>query len=185
MLWRLPAGLLLLGLAYESLLVARSGLGLDVEAPERWFLGRSGAATFLFRHALRRRVLIEWVPSAPSGFAFDGAVRSVSVPAFAAASARFTGTPCRLGSQRWPPIPIRVAGPLGLAWWPRRLPADASIRVQPELLRSQFRGRAAIRAVLAADRAQGRAPRFCNFATIDPAIRRESSIGRQRPGSAI
>ena len=92
MLWRLPAGLLLAGLAYESLLIARAGLKFDVEAPERWFLGRPGSATFLFRHSLGRRVLIEWVPSAPSGFAFDGAVRSVSVPAFAAAPARFTGT---------------------------------------------------------------------------------------------
>ena len=140
MLWRLPAGLLLAGLAYESLLIARAGLGLDVEAPERWFLGRPGTATLLFRHALGRRVLIEWVPSAPSGFAFDGAVRSLSVPAFAVASARFTGTPCRLGSQHWPSIRIRVAGSLGLAWWPRRLPTVASIRVLPELLLSQLRG---------------------------------------------
>jgi uncharacterized protein (DUF58 family) len=139
-LWRLPAGLLLAGLAYESLLMARAGLGLAVEAPERWFLGRPGTATFLFRHALGRRVLIEWVPSAPSGFAFDGAVRSVSVPASAAASARFTGTPCRLGPQRWPPIRIRVAGSLGLAWWPRQLPTATSIRVLPELLLSQFTG---------------------------------------------
>lgn len=140
LLWRLPAGLLLAGLAYESSVVARARVRLDIEAPERWFLGRSGAATFLFKHALTRRVLIEWVPSAPSGFLFDGAVRTASIPAFAAASAQFVGTPRRLGLQQWPAMRIRVAGPLGLAWWPKQLAAPASIRVQPELLESQFRG---------------------------------------------
>jgi uncharacterized protein (DUF58 family) len=138
-LWRLPAGLLLLGLAYESVLVARTGLRLEVEAPERWFLGRAGAARLRFEHALARPVLIEWVPSAPSGFTFEASVYRVSVPPFAAAPALFIGTPCRLGLQQWPSVRIRIAGPLGLAWWARRLAARASIRVQPELLLSQLR----------------------------------------------
>jgi uncharacterized protein (DUF58 family) len=140
LLWRLPAGVLLAGLAYESWVVGRARVALGIEAPERWFLGRSGAATFLFRHALKRRILIEWVPSAPSGVVFEGAVRAASIPAGAAASAQFIGTPRRLGLQQWSAMRIRVAGPLGLAWWPRQLAAHASIRVQPQLLQPQFRG---------------------------------------------
>ncbi len=135
-LWRLPAALLLAGLAYESYVVARSGIALQIDAPERWYLGRPASARFLFTHSLTRSVVIELAPSAPKDFAFDGAVVALSLPPFASGTTDFSGTPRRLGLQRWPPMRIRVAGPLGLAWWPKQSAAEFQIRVQPELLPS-------------------------------------------------
>jgi len=40
-LWHLPAAMLLLGLAYESWILSRSGLAFALDAPERLFLARS------------------------------------------------------------------------------------------------------------------------------------------------
>ncbi len=42
----------------------------------------------------------------------------------------------RLGEFDWPPLPGRAAGPLGLAWWPKELRCEQSIKVVPDLLRS-------------------------------------------------
>ncbi len=39
-LWRLPAALLLLGLAYEGWYAGRIGLALQVRTPTHWNLGR-------------------------------------------------------------------------------------------------------------------------------------------------
>jgi uncharacterized protein (DUF58 family) len=135
LLWRLPAAMLLAGLAYESWVVARARLALKVEVPERWFLGRPAAARFSLTHMERRRMAVEIAPSAPHDFAHDGAVRSLSVAALAPAFLDFTCTPRRLGEHRWPPACARVAGPLGLAWWSKRVRDEVSVRVQPELLK--------------------------------------------------
>jgi uncharacterized protein (DUF58 family) len=134
LLWRLPAAMLLAGLAYESWFVARARVALKVEVPERWFLGRPAAARFSFRHVERRRMLLEIVPSAPDDFAHDGAVQSLSVAALTPAFVDFTCTPRRLGAHRWPPARVRVAGPLGLAWWSKQVQDEVGVRVQPELL---------------------------------------------------
>ena len=140
LLWRLPAALLLAGLAYESWVVARAGVALEVEAAERWYLGRAGTAIFCFRHSRRRTLRIEWSPAAPSGFSFERSVHSATLPAAGGVSVPFVGTPRSLGLKDWPAIRIRIAGPLGFAWWPRQLAAGTRIRVQPELLPSQSRG---------------------------------------------
>ena len=64
-LWRLPAAMLLLGLAYESWVIARSGLVFELEPPARLFLGRDCAVRFVCRHGLRRSLEVELAPSAP------------------------------------------------------------------------------------------------------------------------
>jgi uncharacterized protein (DUF58 family) len=134
LLWRLPAGLLLAGLAYESWMVARARLKLKVEVPELWFLGRPAVARFSFTHATHRSMTLEIAPSAPDDFAYEPAVRSLAVAPATAACIDFACTARRLGSHRWSPARVRIAGPLGLAWWSKRVSDQVDVRVQPELL---------------------------------------------------
>jgi uncharacterized protein (DUF58 family) len=144
-LWRLPAALLLVGLAYESWLVSRSGLGVELEAPESFLLGRRCAVRFVFRHRLRRSLHIEVAVSAPDSFEIDGGVMPLRVPAGAPAGLERQVSPSRLGAYSWPTLRARAAGPLRLAWWPRELVCRREVRVLPDLFRSsaEVRGLAA------------------------------------------
>jgi uncharacterized protein (DUF58 family) len=135
-LWYLPLALLLLGLAYEGWLVMRTGLGVAISAAKpRAILGRPAALEMTFTHRLRRALTLEIAADPPATVETDGAVRTLVVPAGAGASMSLTATPRRLGQQAWPPLRARVAGPLGLAWWTRPLPAHFTLSVAPDLLR--------------------------------------------------
>jgi uncharacterized protein (DUF58 family) len=135
-LWRLPGALLLLGLAYESWAVAQCRLMLEVRAPEQLMLGRAAQFLFMVTHALNRDVTLQAAPAAPEHFEMDGAVESAEVPAGGRASIERRVIPCRLGEFDWPDLPARVAGPLGLAWWPRHALCRRRVRVVPDLFRS-------------------------------------------------
>jgi uncharacterized protein (DUF58 family) len=144
-LWRLPGALLLVGLAYESWVVSRAGLIVDIEPPERLFLGRVCVVRFVCRHSLRRNLDIELAPSAPDSFEIDGEVTPLRVPAGAPAGIERRVSPSRLGSYSWPALRSRVAGPLRLAWWPKELSCRRQVRILPDLFRSaaEVRGLAA------------------------------------------
>jgi uncharacterized protein (DUF58 family) len=134
-LWYLSLALLLLGLAYEGWIMLRTGLGVTITtAKPRSILGRPAALEMTFTHRLRRALLLEIAPDSPPSVEMDGAVRTLVVPP-AGASLSLTATPRRLGQQTWPPLRARVAGPLGLAWWTRPLPAQFTLSVAPDLLR--------------------------------------------------
>jgi uncharacterized protein (DUF58 family) len=135
-IWSLPAALLLLGLAYESVVIARAHVHLHIVAPERWFLGRSSSIRFEFRHALKNRTLtLEVAPSAPDGFSRDGTIRAVCVAAGVPAGLQLEVVPRGLGVHIWPPVRARVGGVLRLAWWPQDMQEECAVRVGPDLLR--------------------------------------------------
>lgn len=140
-LWRLPAGLLLLGLAYESVVAARTRVSLSIEPASRWYLGRANHVHMYFGQQSGRPVAIEFAPVAPPGFNLDFAVRALRIPAAAQAAVELAVTPRRLGRFRWPEQRIRVAGPLGLAAWSRRVTADCQAGVVPDLLRDPHAAR--------------------------------------------
>ena len=135
-LWRIPAVLLLLGLAYESWVVARSGLAFDLEMPEQLFLGRSSWIRIVCRHALRRTLALEVAPSAPDDIEIENQITPLLVPAGESAALTRRASASRLGDHSWPSLKTRVAGPLGLAWWPKELICRKRIRVLPDLFRS-------------------------------------------------
>ena len=135
-LWYLSLAVLLLGLAYEGWLMLRTGLGVSIStAKPRWILGRPGAVQMTFSHRLARTLTLEIAPDSPAAVEIDREVRMLVVPAGTGASLSLTATPRRLGNQAWPAVRARAAGPLGLAWWPRPLPAQFTLSVAPDLLR--------------------------------------------------
>lgn len=144
--WRLPATLLLVGLAYESWIISRSALTLELQAPQHFFLGRGTVIRFLCAHALKRTLAIEIAPSAPESFDIENSVESLQLKAGQRATIERRVTPKQLGQCEWPPLRTRTAGPLGLAWWPKRIACPGSVRVLPDLFRNagEVKGAAAM-----------------------------------------
>lgn len=143
-LWRLPAAVLLIGVAYEGLFVRKAALTADVETAARAFLGRDQAAAFAFHNPASRAVCVEYVPVVPVGIEPIGsAARRVTARANSVERDTFQLVPVRLGPQSWPVIPARLRGPLGMAWWSRELRPLLRIAVAPDTLsaaRSRPRG---------------------------------------------
>jgi len=140
-LWRIPAALLLIGLAYEGWFIRKASVTAAVETAQRAFLGREQAAAFAFHNASSRAVSVEYAPVTPVGVEPVGTTtRKIMMPARGAQRDPFTLLATRLGPQIWPVVPARLLGPLGLAWWSRDLRPDARIAVAPDTLRT-VRGR--------------------------------------------
>jgi uncharacterized protein (DUF58 family) len=137
--WRLPALLLLLGLTFEGLFVRRRPLEARVTTAQRAFLGRAQPATFAFANSSGRELALEYLPATPAGFEAVEEPRGVRAPAHATAEDSISILPVRLGKQSWPAVPVRVRGPLGLAWWSLALPAQQLTVIAPDALRTPGR----------------------------------------------
>jgi uncharacterized protein (DUF58 family) len=138
-LWCLPLALLLLGLAYEARIAGRARPRLLLQAPQRWFLGRATPVRFQLSTALARPQSLEIAPTAPPEMSADRSVRTLLVPGRAAASWMLAVTARRLGHYQWPPMQLRLAGVLGLGWWPRSLRPVFALQVVPDILHASER----------------------------------------------
>jgi uncharacterized protein (DUF58 family) len=133
-LWQLPLALLLLGLAFERWMTARASLDLTFDASQRGVLGRKTTLRAMLTQRLARGALVELAPDVPQDVETEARIQSVLVPAGSAGAADLTIVPRRLGEHSWPPMRARIAGPLGLAWWTRKLAPDFRLHVVPALL---------------------------------------------------
>jgi uncharacterized protein (DUF58 family) len=140
-LWRIPAGLLLLGLVVEKFFVSRLPLEAQVATASRAFLGRSQPAAFTFANPGARSLTLEYAPATPAGFAPLPAVRRVVAAARSTVADAVTLLPVRLGPQRWPALPARMLGPFALAWWTIALRPQQQLVVAPDTLHAQVRPR--------------------------------------------
>ena len=140
-LWRLPAALLLLGLALEGVFMRRAPIALGLATAPRAFLGRPQQAEFVFANRAARALEVEYVPATPPGFEMPTTVRRLRVAARGAARDPVTLLPVRLGPQPWPAVPARVLGPLSLAWWTAALRPGERPLIAPDALRTPGRAR--------------------------------------------
>jgi uncharacterized protein (DUF58 family) len=140
-LWRLPAALLLIGLAYEGFFIRRASVTAEIETAPRAFLGREQSAVFAFRNASPRDIAVLYAPVGPVGVEAPGpTTREVITPAGGVRRDPFTLLAVRLGPQVWPLVPARLLGPLRLAWWSRDLQPALRLSVAPDTLQT-VRGR--------------------------------------------
>jgi uncharacterized protein (DUF58 family) len=140
-LWRIPALLLLLGLAVEGFFLRRPPITAHLEGAPRAFLGRALPVTLVFANASARTLELEYAPATPAGLEALTALRRVRVGARGSAQDALTLLPVRLGPQQWPALPARVLGPLGLAWWSSALHPAQRTAVAPDVLRIAVRAR--------------------------------------------
>jgi uncharacterized protein (DUF58 family) len=130
--WRLPAALLLLGLAWEGLSLRHRPIAAQLNTAARALLGRAQPATFVFRNDASRALQVEYAPAVPPGFEGPSELRRVRAPARGSVSDAVSLLPVRLGPHAWPALPARVLGPLALAWWSMTLEPSARVRVAPD-----------------------------------------------------
>jgi uncharacterized protein (DUF58 family) len=140
-LWRVPAGLLLIGLAIEGMYLRRAPLKARLAAAPRAFLGVPQASAFEFTNAAGRPLALQYAPATPVGFEPVPGVRRVSAPAHGTVQDPVLLLPVRLGPQVWPALPARVLGPLALAWWTSALQPAHRLMVAPDARRSPVRVR--------------------------------------------
>lgn len=131
-LWRIPAALLLLGLAWESAVVRRIPISVAIETAPHAFLGRAQPAAFAFRNDSSRAVAMEYAPVLPDGFAPLWETRRVLAPARGTGRDSFLLLPIKLGAQPPRPVSSRLRGPLGLAWWSRDLQPSGQLSIAPD-----------------------------------------------------
>jgi uncharacterized protein (DUF58 family) len=144
-LWRAALLTLCGGLAFEAWAQSRVALSARVALPAALHLGRETVVTLRITHDSRRPQRLRLSPLAPDAapctapserelrLAPDVPDAPEDGPADPAA--RLTLRAVRLGVHRWPVLPARLLGPLGLAWWDRPLDTGATLRVVPDLLR--------------------------------------------------
>jgi uncharacterized protein (DUF58 family) len=144
-LWRLPVVLLLAGIAIEGALTRRLWPQVRLTTAARAFLGRQQPASFEFANDSARRLTLEYAPAMPAGVESEAQVRRLSIAPRHTGEDEVTLLPLTLGVQRWPALPARMLGPLGLVWWGRTLPVLAELQIAPELFQRgrQVRGLAA------------------------------------------
>jgi uncharacterized protein (DUF58 family) len=141
LLWRVVAALLLLGLAFEGLLVRRAAVRARIVTGSRAYLGQSQPAAFAFENGAGRPLTLEYAPAVPAGFDTDAQVRRVTAPAGGTAQDPLTLLPVRLGAQQWPVLPARLLGSFGLAWWNAALQPQEHLVVAPDTLHAPLRPR--------------------------------------------
>jgi uncharacterized protein (DUF58 family) len=132
--WCLPAALLLLGLAYEGAVLGRCTVHARVLASERWPLGRSQEVGCELRQDSWPNLNVQLLCPAPVEFAAAPRVQSLRLVRGVPSIAVLQAAPRRLGQYRWPPPLLRLGGPLGLAWWPRKLAVECTVTVVPDLI---------------------------------------------------
>src|SRR5215469_10750155 len=130
--WRIPAGLLLLGLALEGLFMRRTPIEAQLAIAPRTFLGRPEPVAYVFANRAARALEVEYAPAVPAGFEAPPELRRVHAPARGVAQDPVTLLPVRLGPQPWPRLPARVRGPLALAWWGVTLQPPQRTVVSPD-----------------------------------------------------
>ena len=108
LLWRVPAALLLLGLAFEGVTVRRLLPLARIETPTPAFLGRAQRGAFVFTNRASRPLWLEYAPATPAGFEAPRGVRRLTLPAGAAHEDALQLLPVRLGPQPWPGLPARL-----------------------------------------------------------------------------
>jgi uncharacterized protein (DUF58 family) len=137
-LWQLPLGVLLLGLAYERWFVSRYPVSAQVRPQRDLVLGRTESITAEFVNSAPRGLAIEWIAEPPATIEADPHIRTVAAPPCTSISTTLLVTSRRLGTFIWPAPRMRVAGPLGFAWWNQRTGqhtgTSTQLRVVPDLI---------------------------------------------------
>jgi uncharacterized protein (DUF58 family) len=132
--WRLLAGALAAGALYELIATARCVVTVRCAANKPLRLGRRQTLSMHWENASARPLTLRFVPLAPPALRIGESVEELAIGAGASAAVTLTSTPAALGGHAWREQPIRIKGPLRLAWWSRRAPVDADLRVLPDTL---------------------------------------------------
>lgn len=132
--WCLPAGVLLLGLAYEAAVLRRVRVELRFATDERWLLGRAQGLLLAFRQCAEEVLWVQAALCAPATIAAEPRVETLKLLRGLETSTSLEAVARRLGPAVWQAPAVRVGGALGLAWWSHPIAAACTVSVVPDLV---------------------------------------------------
>lgn len=132
--WRLMLAAFLLALVYERIRSSAAALSMQVPDISPLRLGRETRIDASIINSGANDLEIRYALDLPEAIEVLNESRSVHLSAGASTPIIFKVKPVALTDAQWSQLPIRVLGPLRLAWWSAALPVGAAIRVVPDAL---------------------------------------------------
>ncbi|HYW92914.1 MAG TPA: DUF58 domain-containing protein [Gammaproteobacteria bacterium] len=130
-IWRYPAVLLAGLLALEALLCSRTAASAAVSLPDTAALGEPLSVRLAVAVQSGRPTPVQLAPALPAEAPERVVPATVDCAPGAPGELAIRLTPTLLGRHPWPPVPARLRGRFGLAWWPRRIATGAALNVAP------------------------------------------------------
>lgn len=137
--WKIAVALLVLGLIYEWVVVSRNRPAVKLIDGFQLKLGDRSHLDLAFVNTGSREIEVDYVAALPPGLVGSRQISEITVSPVEEAVDEVLVRGVELGTKNWQYIPARVLGPLGLARWPRKLPLETEISVQPDTLRGSQR----------------------------------------------
>ena len=132
--WCWAAGLLCAGLAWEAWCAPQTRIRVEVGFEQRLLLGRLTSAWLRLQHDRSRAVTLLYARALPGAFTGDQPVTRLVLPAGGQVREHWAVRPVRLGPGAFAPLPARVLGRFGLAWWSQSLSLATEFAVAPDSL---------------------------------------------------
>lgn len=153
--WRLMLAGYLLALVYERLRSDAGALAVAVPEAPPLRLGRRSVVAASIVNNGAQALEIRYALDLPEALDVSKETQALRLEAARATDASFALLPLSLGDQPWSRLPLRILGPLRLAWWPASLPVGATLRVLPDALSSHDRTSGLVGRGSTAERRQG------------------------------
>jgi uncharacterized protein (DUF58 family) len=132
--WRMLGGLAVLGLGFEWLATRRAALAGRIAGHERLYLGRASRVRVELENSEPRVWTLQFAPALPAALAGSLETETVRLAAGERATRSLAVRPLRIGEHDWGPLPLRIRGPLGLAWWSRPIVDAVRLGIVPDTL---------------------------------------------------
>ncbi len=130
--WRVIAAGLLIGLVLDGWMARRPLLSVQRMEPMALHLGRQEVLQIELVNHSARSVRLQYEPALPVAVQTTQEIREVVLAPAGRLLQRITIQTIAIGSVNWSVLPVRIAGPAGLAWWPAQLALNTTLHVVPD-----------------------------------------------------
>ncbi len=133
--WRLFAAMLVIGLVWDRWMARRQVISVHRIEFAALHLGRRETLQIELTNHSARPARLQFEPALPMAIQTLLPVDAVQEVVIAPAGKLTHSIPIQsitIGEVQWSKLPVRLAGPSGLAWWSRQLAIDATISVVPD-----------------------------------------------------
>ena len=133
--WRLLTAMLVIGLVWDRWMASRQIVSAHRVESTALHLGRHETLDIALTNHSQRPARLQFEPAFPSAIQTLQPAENVQEVVIAAATSLVQSIPIQsisVGTVHWLKLPVRLAGPSGLAWWSRQLTLDAAISIVPD-----------------------------------------------------
>lgn len=128
--WRLLTAMLVIGLVWDRWMASTQVVSVHRIEPMALHLGRHETLQIALKNHSPRPVRLQFEPAFPVAIRTllpEENVQEVVIAPTASLTQSIPIQSITVGTVHWSKLPIRVAGPSGLAWWSRHLILDATL----------------------------------------------------------